>query len=335
MPIEFRCTQCDKLLRTPDDTAGKRAKCPSCGTVLPIPAAAATPPAAPAAPPAGASPFATGPAKVAPGSPFGPGQPPNPYESPTAATGAGQVPPPPGGFGPTKIDFGDIFDRTWKVFADQWAVCLGAILVTLLLTGGAFGLVMGFAALVGEAMRAEAVAVLIMIVGGVAVGIFSLWIGIGQSLFFLKVARGQEANLSDLFSGGPYLATTLGASILFALIVVAGMILCYIPGIIFALMFSQYFYLILDRNVGVMESLSLSKEITEGNKLMLFAIQLVVQLAANVVIYGTCGLGILAVAPFMGLMNAVIYLAMTGQPTARPGPPAYPQAPPPGFTPQA
>ena len=39
MPIEFRCTLCNKLLRTKDDTAGKQAKCPDCGTVLMIPAA--------------------------------------------------------------------------------------------------------------------------------------------------------------------------------------------------------------------------------------------------------------------------------------------------------
>ena len=37
MPIEFHCTVCKKLLRTQDDTAGKQAKCPSCGTVLAIP----------------------------------------------------------------------------------------------------------------------------------------------------------------------------------------------------------------------------------------------------------------------------------------------------------
>jgi len=37
MSIEFRCT-CGKLLRTQDNTAGKQAKCPQCGTVLSIPA---------------------------------------------------------------------------------------------------------------------------------------------------------------------------------------------------------------------------------------------------------------------------------------------------------
>ncbi|MEX0711339.1 MAG: YIP1 family protein [Pirellulales bacterium] len=37
MPIEFRCHQCGKLLRTADDTAGKQAKCPSCGAIQSIP----------------------------------------------------------------------------------------------------------------------------------------------------------------------------------------------------------------------------------------------------------------------------------------------------------
>ncbi len=38
MPIEFRCTQCNKLLRTPDNTAGKQAKCPECGALMTVPA---------------------------------------------------------------------------------------------------------------------------------------------------------------------------------------------------------------------------------------------------------------------------------------------------------
>lgn len=37
MPIEFHCTQCGLRLRTADDTAGKQARCPHCGTLVPIP----------------------------------------------------------------------------------------------------------------------------------------------------------------------------------------------------------------------------------------------------------------------------------------------------------
>ncbi len=51
MPIEFACTHCGKQLRTPDETAGRQAKCPQCGGVVPIPQAAAFAAASPAAPP--------------------------------------------------------------------------------------------------------------------------------------------------------------------------------------------------------------------------------------------------------------------------------------------
>jgi phage FluMu protein Com len=37
MPIEFRCTQCGKLLRTGDDTAGRQAQCPACGALSTVP----------------------------------------------------------------------------------------------------------------------------------------------------------------------------------------------------------------------------------------------------------------------------------------------------------
>ncbi|HEV3024847.1 MAG TPA: zinc ribbon domain-containing protein, partial [Pirellulales bacterium] len=86
MPIEFRCSQCGKLLRTGDDTAGKQARCPACGNVLPVPARsqAAIGVSSPFSPSSGfapgqavgGSPFATAPAAQ-----FSPGSE-NPYQSP-------------------------------------------------------------------------------------------------------------------------------------------------------------------------------------------------------------------------------------------------------------
>src|SRR5688500_10060952 len=38
MAIEFPCPTCRQLVRTPDAAAGKKGKCPSCGTVVIIPA---------------------------------------------------------------------------------------------------------------------------------------------------------------------------------------------------------------------------------------------------------------------------------------------------------
>ena len=37
MPIEFSCPQCQHRLRTPDDSAGKKSRCPQCGHIQAIP----------------------------------------------------------------------------------------------------------------------------------------------------------------------------------------------------------------------------------------------------------------------------------------------------------
>ncbi|MBN2216582.1 MAG: DUF4190 domain-containing protein [Pirellulales bacterium] len=37
MSIEFRCTHCQTLLRTPDDAAGRRSVCPKCGWQMDVP----------------------------------------------------------------------------------------------------------------------------------------------------------------------------------------------------------------------------------------------------------------------------------------------------------
>lgn len=39
MPVEFRCSHCDKKLKVKDDLAGKKIKCPGCGEPTIVPAA--------------------------------------------------------------------------------------------------------------------------------------------------------------------------------------------------------------------------------------------------------------------------------------------------------
>jgi phage FluMu protein Com len=39
MTIEFRCGQCNQLLRVPDNSAGKNARCPKCQALMQVPAA--------------------------------------------------------------------------------------------------------------------------------------------------------------------------------------------------------------------------------------------------------------------------------------------------------
>ncbi len=350
MPIEFRCTQCQRLLRTADDTAGRQAKCPECGAILTIPtpsAPATPPPAGPAAPgeavppsPPG-QPGAAGPTSPAAGPqgpfapsippPGAPGDPENPYQSPTAYA----VGPPPSATAaaaairPTQIDLGDVFSRTWTIFKEQWGMCLGLVVVAWLIE-------MGF----------QMVASMIPILGPIASMLFSVWINVGVALALLKIARGQEASIGDIFQGAPYFLQVLGATLLFLLItggvffvcfgvgfaalyaalgggggdalVVALILLgllCTIPVTVISLIFSQYYFLILDGRTGILDSLTLSREIMVGNKLILLAIWVLMGLLM-IAGFLACCVGAFVSGSFVRLMQAVIYLAITGQPTA-------------------
>jgi len=57
MAIEFRCTQCNRLLRTDDDSVGMPARCPDCGTVQTVPARETEVPPPPPPPPETPNPF--------------------------------------------------------------------------------------------------------------------------------------------------------------------------------------------------------------------------------------------------------------------------------------
>lgn len=54
MPITIACPSCKARLQAPDNTAGKRVKCPKCQNPIPVPAAGGTPAPAPAKQPAAA-----------------------------------------------------------------------------------------------------------------------------------------------------------------------------------------------------------------------------------------------------------------------------------------
>jgi phage FluMu protein Com len=343
MAIEFRCTKCNKLLRTADDTSGKHAKCPECGEILlipspgtpipgPMPDSEYGPMPSPAAgPSSGPSPFAGGggfsppPGGPTGDSPFAAGAQPqyqpdsgNPYQSPSPFA---TMPVAPAGAAfelrPTIIDFGDIFSRTWAIFKVQWGMCLaGWIVVYLLNMGVSYALNFGGLALGQFVLRNPDLGMIFSNLGAFAAMFFQCWLFLGQTIYFLKIARGQNPEISDLFSGGPYYLQGLFAIVLWGLACIGGTILLIIPGIIFWYMFSLCYFFVVDRKADAVQSLSLSKQFMTGNRLTAFVIYLVAGIVGGLIVICTCLIGALAVAPFMTLLPAMIYLTATGQPTS-------------------
>ncbi|MBI3838610.1 MAG: hypothetical protein HY288_11845 [Planctomycetia bacterium] len=292
MPIEFRCTHCDRLLRTPDGTSGKEAKCPQCGAIVKIPEQAQQASAPPPVP------------EPSPHVETG-----NPYQSPSTTMMAAR---PQGemrrGFHPARIEFSDVLSRTWQIFKANLWPCVG---VAAFLLAISYGEAIGFAIFTGGRRQTLPESLF-----SLAFGVVQFWLTLGLMTYFLKTARGEPAEFVDLFSAGPFLLRAMGISIIFGILVLIGFILLVVPGVIIMMMLSPSWLVLIDRNVGVVEALSMSREATNGNKLTLSGLYIVIMFASSFIILFTCGLGLFFVQPFVLLLFCVCYLAMTGQSTA-------------------
>jgi hypothetical protein len=348
MPIEFNCTQCGSLLRTPDETAGMQAKCPQCGTVMPIPLVSKSEASAdtPVESPVPGNPFGNPPVLVPPTQSAGAE---NPYQSPPEPTyTTSYAPPPVAPLVPQRFEIGEVLSRSFEIFKAQLGMSVLAIVVVMGMNY-AFSLLQNIVIMLMGLVAPPAWAVVtVQVVFSIVGWLFQQWIGIGQTLFFLRTARGNPATLSDLFRGAPYLLRILAASLLLMLLIsglvalallpagivwlatrdqeaaiiaaVVGGIIVIIPVAILGLMFSQFQYLIVDRQMGVLDSLAVSRQITGGNKLMLFATGLLLGVI-NLAGFLACCVGMLFSMSFSAYVIVVAYLTMTGQPIW--APPTY------------
>jgi len=310
---------------------------------------------------AAASPFGAAPAPAPPDSL-------NPYQSPTGLGPEPQFFASPGEIRPTPLDFSATFSRTWTVFVDRWLYVFGAKILLMVITFIIFGVIqvaqIGLGAVVQNGPIVFACTLLSQVVGNVV----QVWLNIGMILFLLGVVRGEEPRFGLIFAGGPFLLSIILCIILLGLLTLgpaglaagllylggvppwvnltAFLIILLVPGIIpFTFMFLQAPVLIIDRNMGVIDALSTSRQVMAGNKLTLFLIHLVALLVAIFVGLLTCLIG-LAVYSYIyaPILYIVIYLSVTGQPTMadryampseQPGGSPFGQASPPGSSPFA
>lgn len=345
MPIEFRCGHCGKLLRTGDDTAGMQAKCPACGTLQPIPSALTS--ASSSGGPHGegaTSPFYSG---SAPSRPPPAGEV-NPYQAPTSellGPSESYYAPAPGTrtIRPSRIDVGEVIASTWAIARNnpnQFLMCFLVFLTCAVLNYVA-GFVQQIILLGIQSARPPASVfiaanIVIVILGA----LFQLWLNLGQMLYFIRTARGEDTPFGLVFSGGRYLATIILAGLIVILIAVVVLLVCALPGVLaywvsndpltgglvflavwlvpsiyVGLTFSQFQYLIIDCGFGAFDSLTECRQITSGNRVSIFVLYLLGGLAVAVS-FLLCCLPALLMIPFVTLGAAVMFLKMSGQITA-------------------
>ncbi len=131
---------------------------------------------------------------------------------------------------------------------------------------------------------------------------YSFIVAMGLYKVSLMLVDGQKPQFNDLFSQYPKLINYFVAGLLFILGVALGSILLIIPGIWFALRYQYFGMAIVDKNMGPIEALKYSGQITQGNALKLFGMALASM--------GVIVLGLLALILGVFVAMPVVYLAM-------------------------
>ena len=137
-------------------------------------------------------------------------------------------------------------------------------------------------------------------------GVLSILLSLGVSRIGLNLVSGQQVSVGMLFGQADKLLRGIVASLLFGLMVGIGLILLIVPGVYLILRYGQYMNAIVDRNMGIMESLSYSSSITTNNRMNLFVLML---MTIAIVIAGCLALvvGLIFAYPVIWLSWAVAY----------------------------
>ncbi len=147
------------------------------------------------------------------------------------------------------------------------------------------------------------------VIGQIIMIIIESWLSIGIIIIALKRARDEEASISDLFKGHPYLLNYILSSLIYAIIVIVGIVLLIIPGAIWSLKYMFYPYLIIDKNLSATDALKESGNITKGYKWDLLAFTLVTNI---IILLGilALGIGFFVAYPTVLIAEAILYLKL-------------------------
>jgi hypothetical protein len=144
-------------------------------------------------------------------------------------------------------------------------------------------------------------------------GLIEFVLGVFINMAYVKVGLSfcdqKPPDFSDLYSSYERFLDFLIGSVLYGLIVLGGLILLIVPGIIFAIKFGFFAYLVIDREMDPIEALKSSWRMTNKETGHLFVFGLA---AMGLILLGLicCFVGVFVTAPVVLLGLAYIYRSL-------------------------
>ena len=137
-------------------------------------------------------------------------------------------------------------------------------------------------------------------------------VNIGLIRIVLKFCDDQKPEFNDLFRFKGFFWRYVGASLLMALVVGVGMLLLVVPGIIWAIMFQFGLWLVVDKNLRIMDAFDRSGKLTKTVRWKLLGFGVLVGLINYLGILVFL-IGLFATLPTTMLAYAHVYRKLLGQ----------------------
>lgn len=134
---------------------------------------------------------------------------------------------------------------------------------------------------------------------------------IGIIVVTLKFVDRKKPEIEDLYQHYSYFLNYILSSIIYCLIIIAGLILFIIPGIYWAIKYQFYKFYVVDKKMGPWEAIKASGHLTRGNKWKLLWMDIVFALISllGVLVFGV---GTLVAMPIVSLAGAKVYRKLLG-----------------------
>ena len=276
--------------------------------------------------------------------PPGGGYPPPPPPGggyPPPPPGGGYPPPPPGqpgGYpgvpGASGFSATDAISYGWKKFTENWQPYVLALVVFAVVGAVLYGIyyaILGLFGFFGSSSSDAGFTVdpvtgeLVYDSVGGATFVSSLLLIALMSLVFavygwfvqsaiirgsLATTAGRPVEFKSFFATDK-LGTIIGAGVLVGIMTAIGMFLCYLPGILVAFASQFFMFFILERNLGVIDSIKASWSFVFKNfgpLILLFLLSLLVYFVGALL----CGVGLLAAIPVIVLAQTYAYRVLQG-----------------------
>lgn len=234
----------------------------------------------------------------------------------------GEQPPPPGyggGYGqPLQFRVGDAISYGWKKFTGNWVPWVVVSLLFFIIQG----IVQGISAASqsgsdrawdsGYTLGAGSLSFVALILSLLAT-LVSWAMQAAQTRGALQETEGRKPAIGDFFQWGDRAGSVILTFLLLGVLTFIGVLLCVLPGIIFAF-FSWYtLWFVLDRGSSPIQALQDSFKLVGSNfgPVLLLALALI---GINIIGVILCFVGLLVTVPLTLIATGYSYKVLTGQP---------------------